>query len=97
MQSSIVEEMTSALHRELASPALAPVPRRSRWGGNLDLKLTEGTGFYARHRDEKGKWWLVDPEGYAYCVMGIEVVAPGSPGVVNEWRDSYAWLPEKDG
>ncbi len=92
-----VEEMISALHRELASPALPPVPRRSRWGGNLDLKLTEGTGFYARHKDEKGKWWLVDPEGYAYCVMGIEVVAPGSPGVVNEWRDSYAWLPEKDG
>lgn len=39
----------------------------------------------------------MDPEGYAYFVMGLEMVAPGSSGVVNEWRDSYTWLPEKDG
>ncbi len=92
-----VEEMVTKLNQELQTPALPPVPNRNKWGGNLDLKLTEGTGFYARHRDENGKWWLVDPEGYAYFVVGLEGVAPNSSGVVNEWRDSYAWLPEKDG
>ena len=92
-----VQEMTDALRAELTAPALLPIPRRSRWGGNLDMKLTQGTGFYATHRDEHGKWWLVDPEGYAYFVMGLEMVAPGSSGVVNEWRDAYTWLPDKEG
>lgn len=92
-----VEEMVETLQKELTVPALPPIDRRNRWGGNLDLKLTEGTGFYATHKDEHGKWWIVDPEGYAYFVMGLEMIAPGSSGVVNEWRDTYTWLPDKDG
>lgn len=92
-----VQEMIDSLQHELTTPALPPIERRNAWGGNLDLKLTEGTGFYATHRDENGKWWLVDPEGYAYFVMGLEMVLPGSSGVVNEWRASYTWLPSKNG
>lgn len=90
-------EMIQSLNRELALPPVSPIARRNQWGGNLDMKLTDGTGFYATHQDEKGKWWLTDPEGYAYFVMGLEFVAPGSSSVVNEWRDSYNWLPAKDG
>lgn len=92
-----VDEMVRQLNAELRAPAAKPIPRRNRWGGHLDQKLTEGTGFYATYKDEKGKWWLTDPEGYAYFVMGLEGIAPGCSGVVNEWRDAYAWLPEKDG
>ena len=92
-----VEEMVDTLNKELHVPAMPPIARRSQWGGNLDMKLTEGTGFFATHKDENGKWWIVDPEGYAYFVMGLEMVAPGSSGVVNEWRNSYTWLPDKTG
>ena len=92
-----VEELIRTLNRELEEPLQPPVPRRNAWGGSLDRKLAEGTGYYSRVKDENGKWWLVDPEGYAYFVMGIEMVAPGSSGVVNEWRDSYTWLPDRDG
>lgn len=91
-----VKEMTAALNKELIELTIPPITKRSKWGGNLDMKLTEGTGFYATHKDQHEKWWIVDPEGYAYFVMGVEMVAPGSSGVVNEWRDSYTWLPEKD-
>lgn len=91
------QEMVDSLRRELTVPALPPIERRSAWGGNLDMKLTQGTGFYATHRDQNGKWWLVDPQGYAYFVMGLEMVAPGSSGVVNEWRNAYTWLPDKEG
>lgn len=90
-------EMVRKLNQELLAPNDEPAVRRNQWGGNLALKLTEGTGFYATYQDEQGKWWLTDPEGYAYFVMGLECVAPGSSGVVNEWRDSYTWLPEKEG
>ncbi len=92
-----VEEMVRALQSELTAPTLPPIPRRNKWGGDLDRKLTEGTGFYATYKDKNNKWWLVDPDGYAYFVMGLEMVAPGSSGVVNEWRDAYTWLPEKEG
>lgn len=92
-----VEEMVRALQSELTAPTLPPIPRRNKWGGDLDRKLTEGTGFYATYKDKNNKWWLVDPDGYAYFVMGLEMVAPGSSGVLNEWRDAYTWLPEKEG
>lgn len=92
-----MDEMTRSLNAEWSAPAAQPIPRRNRWGGNLDMKLTEGTGFYATYKDEQGKWWLTDPEGYAYFVMGLEGIAPGSSGVVNEWHDAYAWLPDKEG
>lgn len=92
-----VEEMVRALQSELTAPTLPPIPRRNKWGGDLDRKLTEGTGFYATYKDKNNKWWLVDPDGYAYFVMGLEMVVPGSSGVLNEWRDAYTWLPEKEG
>lgn len=92
-----IEEMTEKLNCELAAPALSPVANRNKWGGNLNMKLTQGTGFYSTYKDASGKWWLTDPEGYAYFVVGLEGVAPNSSGVVNEWRDSYTWLPDREG
>lgn len=92
-----IGEMVKALNDELEAPPPPLVGNRSKWGGNMDLRLTEGTGFYAKHRDSEGCWWLVDPEGYAYFVMGLEGVSPSSSAVVNEWADSYTWLPEREG
>ena len=92
-----IGEMVKALNDELEAPPPPLVGNRSKWGGNMDLRLTEGTGFYAKHRDSEGRWWLVDPEGYAYFVMGLEGVSPSSSAVVNEWADSYTWLPEREG
>ena len=92
-----IEEMVKALNDERNTPLQTPIKNRSRWGGDMELKLTEGTGFYSKYQDQDGRWWLVDPEGYAYFVMGLEGVAPSSSAVVNEWADSYTWLPEKTG
>lgn len=92
-----VDELVKALNDELAAPFQPPIERRNVWGGSMDMKLTEGTGFYSKFKDENGRWWLVDPDGYAYFVMGLEGIAPSSNAVVNEWKDAYTWLPEKDG
>lgn len=44
----------------------------SRYGGWLGLK-TEGTGFF-RVEVIDGKYWLVDPEGYAFISKGVNHV-----------------------
>ena len=35
----------------------------SKYGGWTRKKLTEGTGFFSRIKEDNGKWWLVDPLG----------------------------------
>lgn len=50
-----VKEMVQTLNEELSKPSLPPIEHRNKWGGNLNMKLTDGTGFYATYKDEKGK------------------------------------------
>lgn len=42
--------------------AQKPPVQRSRFGGRMDRKLT-GTGYF-RVAQDRGRWWLVDPDGY---------------------------------
>lgn len=91
------EEVTERLRAEYARGAADALPNRTVWGGLATKRLTSGTGYFATHKDEQGKWWLTDPDGYAYIVMAVEGVNPNAAGVVDEWADSYAWLPEKTG
>jgi len=46
----------------------------SKYWGNKDMKLTEGTGFFDTYKDENGTWWFVDPEGYAFYSTGVACV-----------------------
>jgi|SRR5271157_1468089 len=45
----------------------------SRWGGWKSKKLTDGKGFFRTHNDGK-RWWLVDPDGYAFWSAGVNCV-----------------------
>jgi agarase len=49
----------------------------SKYQGCLDIKLTNGTGFFEVAQDENGVWWFVTPEGYAFYSLGINVVKTG--------------------
>lgn len=48
----------------------------SVYGGWKKKRLTGGTGFFSRQK-ENGKWWLTDPLGYAFFSMGPDCVRPG--------------------
>jgi len=50
----------------------------SKYWGNKDMKLTNGTGFFDTYKDENGVWWFVDPEGYAFYSAGVDVVYAGA-------------------
>jgi agarase len=45
------------------------MPDRSKFGGYRDGPKLEGTGYF-RTQKVKGKWWMVDPEGYLFFSHG---------------------------
>ncbi len=67
----------------------------SVYGGWKEKRLTEGTGFFSRKK-ENGKWWLTDPLGYAFFSMGPDCVRPGEycrTKGVEKWLDA---VPETE-
>lgn len=46
-----------------------PFPGRSAWGGFLDKRF-EATGWFRVQHDGE-RWWMVDPDGYAFFSNGI--------------------------
>jgi hypothetical protein len=66
----------------------------SKYGG-WKQKQFQATGFFRTHNDGK-RWWLVDPEGFAFLSAGIDCVRPNAGGLVSGQEDMFSWLPEKD-
>ena len=90
------EVLEDAFEEEVAEPP-APVPalavERTDWGGYADLKLTEGSGYFAVTQTS-GRLWMVDPAGHAFFSLGIQAVSTGSldapalgyaPGKLAQW------------
>ena len=53
----------------------------SKYGGYLDARVDEGTGFFRTAKID-GRWWFVDPEGYLFLSHGVNCVGPGGGGGV---------------
>lgn len=67
----------------------------SQYGGWKKYRLTNGTGFFSVQHDGK-RWWLVDPEGYAFFSIGIDCMTPNASGPVSGMEDLHEWLPFQD-
>ena len=68
----------------------------SRWGGAKTLKLGEGTGFF-RTRHDGRRWWLVDPEGYAFWSAGLDCVRVDCESRYDGLESALTWLPDVKG
>jgi hypothetical protein len=66
----------------------------SKFGGDKSLKLA-GKGFF-RIQQKDGKWFFVDPDGYAFLSTGVDVMNPDSFGPVDGIEDLFEWLPGED-
>lgn len=64
----------------------------SRYGG-WKQKRFQATGFFRTQHDGQ-RWWLVDPEGYAFLSVGIDCIRANSEGPVNGIEDLFEWLPD---
>ncbi len=69
--------------------------RTNKYGSDLNHYIG-ATGRFHTHKDENGRWWIVDPEGYAHIQRGLNTIKPanGNPGVWESiWGGSNtAWL-----
>lgn len=66
----------------------------SKYGGWKE-KQFESTGYFRTQHDGK-RWWLVDPDGYAFLSVGVDCVRKGSPGPVEAIEDLFDWLPNPE-
>jgi hypothetical protein len=67
----------------------------SQYGGYTGLRFN-ATGYFHTHYDGN-RWWLVDPEGYAFFSNGVCYGSRmGVFGFVDKMENLFSWLPEKD-
>lgn len=60
--------------------------------GGWKEKSFQATGFFRTEHDGK-RWWLVDPEGYAFLSAGIDCITPGADGAIAGNEDLFEKLP----
>ena len=75
-KSHSTEEMIAPLRREAADTTEKTLPDRSPFGGWTKKRLCEGTGYFSLHNDGR-RWWLCDPDGYAFFSTGFDCVGLG--------------------
>ena len=67
----------------------------SRYGGWLKKQFEPKRFFYTIK--DKGRWWLVDPDGYAFISNGICYGSRmGVHGFVDGMENIFRWLPDKE-
>jgi len=67
----------------------------SKWGGWKEQRF-EATGFFSRHFNGK-RWWLVDPDGYAFWSIGMDCVRVDTGANFAGLEDALSWKPDPDG
>jgi len=68
----------------------------SRWGGWKAKRIGKGTGFFRTHHDGK-RWWLADPDGYAFWSAGLDCVRVDTTARFDCLETALAWLPDPKG
>lgn len=65
----------------------------TEYWGNGDMRLSNGTGFFEVDND-RGTWWFVTPNGYAFYSVGCLGVRPDTPymysvNILNKYPGGY--------
>lgn len=89
-----VEELKQRLQQQLLTAQTHTWPESfTRWGGWKVRRLTRGTGFFSTHHDGR-RWWLVDPDGYAFWSVGLDCVRVDTTANYEGLEDALSWLPD---
>jgi hypothetical protein len=80
--------------QELEQTALnALLPADWSTYGGWKEKQFKATGFFRVQNDGK-RWWLVDPDGFAFLSAGVDCIGNNVTGLVSGQEDLFAWLPD---
>jgi hypothetical protein len=90
-----MEELKRKLTQLESSVEGSSFPKEwSRFGG-WKKKSFGARGFFYTHHDGT-RWWLVDPDGYAFVSAGVTGIDPGISGPVDGNEDLFEWLPSPE-
>jgi len=93
-----LEQLQEEWEKEDELPVESDRYRYSRYGGYLEARIDEGSGFF-RTELVDGRWWFVDPEGYLFLSHGVNCVGPGGGGGIyrlDQRPGLYKVLPPED-
>jgi hypothetical protein len=89
------KELKNLLETQLAEASASSFPDNwSKYGGWKE-KQFQATGFFHTHHDGN-RWWLVDPDGYAFVSVGVDCIRNQLSGTITGQEDLFEWLPPKD-
>jgi len=92
-----VEEVSSRIRRQLDTAAGQKFPEHfTRWGGWKKKRLDKGNGHF-RVKQHDGRWWLVDPDGYAFWSAGPDCVRVDTNANYEGLETALKWLPDREG
>ncbi len=92
------EELIDFLRQELAAAEENTGYANPAWSkyGGWTQKQFEKKGYFYTHHDGS-RWWLVDPDGYAFFSNGMCYGSRmGDFGFVDGMRNLYQWLPSNE-
>ena len=90
-----LDELKTSMKKTESISASATLPDEwSIYGGWKQLQF-KAKGFFYTHHDGK-RWWLVDPEGYAFISAGIDCIRTSEPGVLEGQEELFSWLPPQN-
>jgi hypothetical protein len=90
------EEVSQRLQQQRAAAPEQHWPKAfTRWGGWSELRF-EATGFFRTQHDGR-RWWLVDPEGYAFWSAGMDCVRVDTNAAYKGLEQALSWMPAREG
>jgi hypothetical protein len=90
-----LEELKVKLNKVLEKPDVFPIKEWSQYGGWMKKKLGAGTGYFTKIKQD-GRWWLMDPEGYAFFSAGPDCVGTSADCRIDGVEKLLDWLPARD-
>ncbi len=93
-----LEELQQEWEAEDSQPVDRSQYGYSKYGGYLEARIDEGTGFFRTQKID-GRWWFVDPDGYLFLSHGVNCVGPGGGGGayrLEHRQNLYKELPPED-
>ncbi len=90
------EELCTRLQNQHAQASSQRLPEHfSAWGGWKEKRFP-ASGYFHIVNDEK-RWWLIDPEGFAFWSSGLDCVRVDAEAVYGGLESALTWLPDEAG
>ena len=95
-KSKTPEEVTQRIRKQYENASKSRWPKQFSNYGGWTRQRFEAKGVFYPLKDGK-RWWLVDPEGYAFWSAGLDCVRVDTAANIRGIHDTLSWMPDPAG